>query len=511
MELKINREVIELRETIYNGAQEQSVELDYVLPDYYPEIFRILQTRTEPKILSRQINGTTLSYELCVTIEVLYCGEAGMSAVQCLRQKLSYRKTVDLGRSCEDAVITLCPKADYINCRAVNPRRIDLRGAVSTRIHITGQQSCEAVSDLCGCHIQTKKIPVEYAAKTTHCSQIVTLSETVELGSAKPAAQSILRADAKLIHGDSKVISGKLAAKGEVHVSVLYSCDGSIEPMQFSVPFSKILDPEGLDEGCTCLLRGEVISCDITASANNDGEARALQCDLSIRLFCTAVHAAHTALVTDAFSTRHPAGVTTSELILPQLPSPISETGTAQCVMQSGSPLGQIFDVWCVPRSIGTRLIAEEGCAEASGMLRFCALAKAEDDAPVFIEQEAPFSHKISVPEGCTEIDLDAEVSSCTYTMTANDAVNIQTELCFRGQCSTAIRLSPVTDVTIDTAQTLVPSDDCALKLYFGHEGESVWEIAKKYCTAVSAIGEENELSADVLQKDEMLLIPLIG
>ncbi|MBE6855625.1 MAG: hypothetical protein E7501_08250, partial [Ruminococcus sp.] len=90
MELKINREVIELRETIYNGAQEQSVELDYVLPDYYPEIFRILQTRTEPKILSQQINGTTLSYELCVTVEVLYCGEAGMNAVQCLRQKLSY-------------------------------------------------------------------------------------------------------------------------------------------------------------------------------------------------------------------------------------------------------------------------------------------------------------------------------------------------------------------------------------------------------------------------------------
>ena len=42
MEWKINRERIPVTERILDETQEQGVELDYVLPDYDPEIFRII-------------------------------------------------------------------------------------------------------------------------------------------------------------------------------------------------------------------------------------------------------------------------------------------------------------------------------------------------------------------------------------------------------------------------------------------------------------------------------------
>ena len=35
MELKVNREVITVCEELYSGVQEQSTELDYILPDYF--------------------------------------------------------------------------------------------------------------------------------------------------------------------------------------------------------------------------------------------------------------------------------------------------------------------------------------------------------------------------------------------------------------------------------------------------------------------------------------------
>ena len=40
-ELRKNADVC-VSEMIYDGQAEQGVELDHVLPDYYPEIFRIL-------------------------------------------------------------------------------------------------------------------------------------------------------------------------------------------------------------------------------------------------------------------------------------------------------------------------------------------------------------------------------------------------------------------------------------------------------------------------------------
>ena len=83
MDLKINREMIAVNECIFNGVQEQSVELDYILPDYYPDIFKLVKCCVTPSILSSSINGDTISYELAADIKILYCSEKS-SVLQCI-------------------------------------------------------------------------------------------------------------------------------------------------------------------------------------------------------------------------------------------------------------------------------------------------------------------------------------------------------------------------------------------------------------------------------------------
>ncbi|MGN0521670.1 MAG: DUF3794 domain-containing protein, partial [Eubacterium sp.] len=49
----------------------------YVLPDYYPEIFRIIKCTAEPKITSCAVSGDRVTYELTVCLKVIYCSEGG--------------------------------------------------------------------------------------------------------------------------------------------------------------------------------------------------------------------------------------------------------------------------------------------------------------------------------------------------------------------------------------------------------------------------------------------------
>ena len=51
MDLKINREILSVNEKIYDGVQEQSVELDYILPDYFPDIFKLIKCSITPSVL----------------------------------------------------------------------------------------------------------------------------------------------------------------------------------------------------------------------------------------------------------------------------------------------------------------------------------------------------------------------------------------------------------------------------------------------------------------------------
>ena len=55
-----------------------------------------------------------------------------------------------------------------------------------------------------------------------------------------------------------------------------------------------------------------------------------------------------------------------------------------------------------------------------------------------------------------------------------------------------------------------VRDGDYALKLYYGVEGEDIWEIAKRYSTSVRSIMEENDLDEERLTKSGMLLIPIV-
>ena len=75
MELKLNKEIVSVKEAIFDGMQEQSVELDYILPDYYPEIFKLIKCQMCPKIVSYSINGDRVTYELVVQLRVMYCSE----------------------------------------------------------------------------------------------------------------------------------------------------------------------------------------------------------------------------------------------------------------------------------------------------------------------------------------------------------------------------------------------------------------------------------------------------
>lgn len=48
------------------------------------------------------------------------------------------------------------------------------------------------------------------------------------------------------------------------------------------------------------------------------------------------------------------------------------------------------------------------------------------------------------------------------------------------------------------------------MTIYFAQEGESVWEIARRYNTTAEAITAENKLTGDAVETKCKLLIPRV-
>ncbi|MDE5583156.1 MAG: DUF3794 domain-containing protein [Ruminococcus sp.] len=516
MDFRINRETVPVTENIFDGVQEQGIELDYILPDYYADIFRLVRCDVVPVICGYTITGDRLSYEMRCDIRILYCSENG-SALQCVMQRQNFSKTVELGRTGENMTARLKPKTDHINFRAVNKRRLDVRGAVSVKITVTGETAQEVISDAFGMNIQIKKTPVRFASKKIATEKTIQLNEEIEIPPSQPVVTNVVNIRCSAGECEKKMISGKLLAKGNVDIKILYSCEkdgtSAIEPLFFSMPYSQVIDIDGLDDTFECSVIPETVSCDITPTADRNAENRIIKCEVELRLICTAVKTASVMLGTDAFSTVYPCDVFSEEVRAEQIPVIYEESFRHSAKISEGDSIPQtVYAMWCSPKNINTRISEDGRAVIISGMLTYSMASKDNSGMISMPDKEEAFEETIKLPEnltGCT-VSADIEIKDVSYNISSEGILSAKSDISAKISLYSCESVKALTEITIDDTTKKQRDGDYSIKLYFGTENEEVWDIAKRYSTDVSAVTEENDLNGERLESGGMLLIPIV-
>ena len=517
MDLKLTKETVPAAEMIYDGLQEQPVELDYILPDYCPDIFRLVRCEASPVITEWAVSGDKLTYELRCDIHILYCGEDG-STVQSVDQQRSFTRTAELGKSVESPEVRISAKTGHVNFRAVNKRRIDLRGAVSVKISVAGQQHQEVISDAEGLNIQLKKVPVKYAAQRLNAVKNVHIEEEIELTAAQPDISGIINCRCSASGCETKLISGKLLAKGEADVELLYAGGSgesmTVEPMSFSLGYSQIIDVDGLDDTFDCTVAPEVVSCDISIISGRDGDNRVLRCEAELRISCRAVRTATVLIAEDAFSTVYPCNAEISEIKAEQIPVVYDESFRHSARLANGDDVPQnIYAMWSEPKNINAHIGDDGHSVVISGMLVYSMAAKDKTGSMIMPDREEAFEETIGLPDniGGSEVSAEVRVRETSYDISAEGVLTAKADLAVKLSVYSSDSIKAVTDISVDDSSRKERDGDYAIKLYFGTENESIWDIAKRYSTSVSAVMEENELTGERLESGGMLLIPIVS
>lgn len=517
MDLKINRETVSATETIYEGVQEQGIELDYILPDYYPDIFRIVRCESNPVITDYNVNGNKLSYELRCDIKILYCSENG-SVLQCVNQQQTFTKTIELNENCDSPTVSLKAKSEHINYRAVNKRRFDMRGAVSVKIKVEGRKNQDIICDVSGLNVQLKKIPVCFASEKITAEKTLQLVEETELSATHPPIIDIVSCRCMPTECEKKMISGKLLAKGDTEIKLLYSCEkdgeGSLESLDFSLPYSQIVDVDGIDDSYECTITAETVSCEITPSADKSGENRIIKCEIELRLICCAIKSTSITIGTDAYSTIHPCEIGFSEIKAEQIPVIFTENFRHTAKLSDGDNIPHtVYSIWCNPKNINSHRSEDGKKITISGMLNYTIAAKDSAGMIVMPDKDETFEETIELDgeQNGSYITADIYVNGVTYNISNDGVLIAKADITAKVFIYKASSVTALTHITVDESTKKERDGDYAIKLYYGTENEEIWDIAKRYSTCVDAIIEENELSADRLDNGGMLLIPIVS
>ena len=342
--------------------------------------------------------------------------------------------------------------------------------------------------------------------------QQFTLSESVTLGANTGNIEAVLKSDATVIKGDCRAISNKVMIKGEVNIRVLYLADintGQTGIFDYTLPFSEILDADGVDENCLCVTDIELVNH--TVNIKNDYAENGASADFDVKLAVTAMgyRSDEIAFIDDAYSTEYDLNLIYNQMNLSQMQRSYTESCITKSTVEIGAnSIQSVTDIWC--EQCSTSAVTEDGNFLVKGKLNMCVLAVDNDNMPFYSERVIDFAYPLNkVTENC-QLETTGTVQSVSYRINGANSLDfrIETRLDITVIHNHTVRY--VNSLTPDTENPRVKDTSSALTLYYASDGESVWDIAKNYAVDCQRVMEENELSDDKITNAVMLFIPSV-
>ena len=506
MDFKVMNKAISTNETLFDDFDERPVDCDFVLPDYCPDIAAVLKCTLKPVIQSKQLSGDRMLVDGQANIRVMYLDEA-RKCVRCCEFSQPFTSTFAVKSMGLNPCVRATAKTDYVNCRATSPRRLDVHGAFTVKLKITAEGGREVVCDATGGGLYTRNQPVSYSVPAASAEKTFTISEVLDLGSGKPPAEALIRGEAVPCLTDCKLLANKAIIKGDILLKNLYASDvsaGTMEQVRHEIPFSQIIDVDGLSDDWQCQVFLDVVSSDVHISVNQNGESCLLAVSIKLTAQLQCYRTGSSEVVIDAYSARCPLKLETGRLETQHLMHVRRETNVVKEAFElPPDGVSDIVDVWCEASPVGQR--CEDGKAFVDGRLLISMLARDPGGAVAYYERPADFT--LDYDERCDSMTADMAVTQVEYAIVGGK-VELRLELEVVRCCYAGNTCQAVTAITAeDNAE--FPPERAALKIYFAGGGESIWEIAKNCHTSMNAVMEENNLSSEIVPEDTMLLVPL--
>ncbi len=492
---------------VFDGSYEVPIDTEYDLPDYCPDIQKVLKCKVMPEISSYGVSDGTLRCQGVCDIRVLYVDAKGDS-LRCCEFTKEFSASIKVKSSEEQAVAFIRASVEHMTCRAVNARRIDLHMAVTLKALAVVQRQEQITCDLEGEGVQRLGEHKTASQAVNAISHVFTVEDRIPLKNGKPPIESILRKEISCRATDHKLAQGQLSVSGRADVSFLYlsSVDGTLEKMTASLEFNQVMECAGAGEDCLCDLR--LVAGESSLQPREDDVGEYTSVDASVKIFLTAFlyQPCQVDMVKDAYSVKGPLELRYAQSSLTTVGEVYTQTlKKKHSISIAEEEVQKVVDLWCEQES------AQSTCGEGKITYRvrytICLLYRGSSGRLLYWE-------KAFDQEFVTELEGSHAKRSDTVSLTDLWEYRIADKNTVEASVETWVSTllydrEPASYVAAAGMEdTAVPyPHQPQLLVYYASQGEKLWNIAKSHRALLSDIQEQNDLFDDTLPESRPLII----
>lgn len=508
MENKVLKTEVYTNSNVWSEALEQPIDVEFTLPDYCPDIAKIFKCKTVARISSKSLNDKSVTIDGSISITLLYCDTN--------KNLCSYEYQYPFNKVKETDIVTkgcslsVKAKTEYINCRAVSGRKVDIHGAVGILLNVFCRKCKSVVSDIDDNNIETKRLAAPCTSPMGYNEKYLVVEEEINLSETKNEISKIIRYDAYPSITDCKVMSDKVMVKGEMVVTITYYCENIQAPqvVKTLVPFSQIIDIPGVGEGCECETKASLAFLDIKPKTNISGECKSFILNAKLLLCSQAFCVDDVQIISDAFSRKFEANFLKDNVNFTKVCKNINERLHFKDTINLNDEISSVLDLWCDITSQNVKF-TENGMI-VYGSLLISMVAIAESGEVVFFEKPDDFEFNFSLNDATDLLQCNPEITvvSCSFTINSPNTLEIRADLALNAAVLQEKKIELITDIELNEQKLKQKRDNCSLTVYFVSGQECVWDIARIYNASVDEIIKINNIQGEYVNDGSMLLVP---
>lgn len=500
MEIRFENKMSKVYQEVGFVSKQIKESAECVVPDTDEDIGRIAAVQTDVLLKSKDLGGRG----------VLVAGEARASLLYITEQqdRLSYVRLskpftaeLELPEQSGELLTQVSLSVQAADARILNPRK------VSVSFDLLASMSCyksadipvqTSIPDQDGGELHVLFEDTEVLLPNAICEKTFALTEQFPFPDGKPVPARLVSERTDFHVQDCQLIGSKAIIKGTADASVVYLTEEADCPVQisFSTPFSQILElGEEQMDSVSVRISPTGSYYDLTESINGE---KVLSMEVHALGQLVSRSSVGIRSITDAYSNRMPLKES-AELLA--LQSAEQREPVRLSTSQNLKVMEDCTDVLCVLPSI-SRASLEQG--KLSAAVNFDMVYRAGGGLLSAVRRTVMLEGAYTEPQSqitdvsITELRLRPEGETLDLEMSVQFGMTHIRNLELQRLCAVELMEEQPYDSAAFPTLTLVRP-----------EGESLWQLAKKYHSSVEAIQSENEKETG--EKKGLLLIPKCG
>lgn len=549
-DVKLKFDKFEICRTVAMKYGRTVVDDALIVPDIKPDIRKILCVSSRAYITDTTPSQDKVHIEGSVKAAVLYLPDGDVIGnIKVLDLSREFSHTMDVKGAMPDSIVSAEAEVDTVDATLINSRKVNVRVSINLGVKICKPEPIEIPvgveknapaespkkpdflellpfkprndeqpvqqkpnvdkkSD-----IQLRCVPVRLADKQINTDGSIIIRDQYEVPSKLPQIGEILLTHVSVEPEETVTSDGNTRLKGNLKINIMYEDQpaeqgdaekkGAVRTAEFTIPYSEQFDTPNAVDDMECEPEYTVREIYTEIRDNTDGEAKIIGVEVVLGVGVSAYYVSEPMAVTDAYAL----GGEELKMEFSEIsPEQIADTKSAEIThkttaKRNSNTQPEIAGICCVDvmRTSVDDIKIEDDTVIVKGSIdsKIIYISTDENQPVSSIDHKTEFENRFECAGlSGSKIACDAKifVNHVGYNISGSDAVDLRFILGISLKLVKNDRVKLIKSMELCEKQGAADDGMRNYIIYFVQNGDTLWNIAKRYHTTVDDIVNNNDI-----------------